>query len=330
MALLKNKRLEVMQTVEKEVDNFIEKYLIPVEEIWQPTDLLPDFQKENYMEEVHQIREEAKELGYDFWIVLVGDMVTEEALPTYESWLMDMEGIDQHGRNSWSKWIRHWTGEENRHGDTLNKYLYLSGRVNMREVEITTHHLINDGFEVGTGRDPYRNFVYTSFQELATNISHRRVAQIARKKGNRMLFKMCNVIAGDEMRHHLAYREFVKIILEYDPSEMMLAFADMMKKKIVMPAQNLRQSGGKMASAFDDFSNAAQRLGVYTTYDYIDILQKLVDYWEIAKIDRLTDEAERARDYLVKLPDRLSRIAERTRIPQDTHIFKWVDPNGMM
>jgi len=330
MALLKNKRLEVMQTVEKEVDNFIEKYLIPVEEIWQPTDLLPDFQKENYMEEVHQIREEAKELGYDFWIVLVGDMVTEEALPTYESWLMDMEGIDQHGRNSWSKWIRHWTGEENRHGDTLNKYLYLSGRVNMREVEITTHHLINDGFEVGTGRDPYRNFVYTSFQELATNISYRRVAQIARKKGNRMLFKMCNVIAGDEMRHHLAYREFVKIILEYDPSEMMLAFADMMKKKIVMPAQNLRQSGGKMASAFDDFSNAAQRLGVYTTYDYIDILQKLVDYWEIGKIDRLTDEAERARDYLMKLPDRLSRIAERTRIPQDTHIFKWVDPNGMM
>jgi acyl-[acyl-carrier-protein] desaturase len=29
-------------------------------------------------------------------------------------------------------------GEENRHGDLLNKYLYLSGRVNMREVEMTT------------------------------------------------------------------------------------------------------------------------------------------------------------------------------------------------
>lgn len=330
MALLKNMRLEVMQTIEKEVDNFIDKYLIPVEEIWQPTDLLPDFQKENYMEEVYQLREESKELGYDFWIVMVGDMVTEEALPTYESWLMDMEGIDQHGRNSWSKWIRHWTGEENRHGDTLNKYLYLSGRVNMREVEITTHHLINDGFEVGTGRDPYRNFVYTSFQELATNISHKRVGQIARKKGNRMLARMCNIIAGDEMRHHLAYREFVKMILEYDPSEMMLAFADMMKKKIVMPAQNLRQSGGKMASAFDDFSNAAQRLGVYTTHDYIDILRRLNDYWDIAKISNLTDDAERARDYLVKLPDRLNRIADRTRVPQDTHIFKWVEPNGMM
>ncbi|NLN25194.1 MAG: acyl-ACP desaturase [Bacteroidetes bacterium] len=327
---LKNIRLEVMQTIEKEVESYIDKYLIPVEEIWQPTDLLPDFQSENYMEEVQQIREEAKELGYDFWVVLVGDMVTEEALPTYESWLMDMEGVDQHGRNGWSKWIRHWTGEENRHGDVLNKYLYLSGRVNMREVEITTHHLINDGFEVGTGRDPYRNFVYTSFQELATNISHKRVAQIARKKGNRMLFKMCNIIAGDEMRHHLAYREFVKTIFNYDASEMMLAFADMMKKKITMPAQNLRQSGGKMASAFDDFSNAAQRLGVYTTYDYIDILQKLNEYWELPKISNLTDEAEKARDYLMRLPERMKRIADRITLPQDSARFKWVQDNGTL
>jgi acyl-[acyl-carrier-protein] desaturase len=29
-------------------------------------------------------------------------------------------------------------------------------------------------------RDPYKNFVYTSFQELATYISHNRVAQMAK------------------------------------------------------------------------------------------------------------------------------------------------------
>ncbi len=328
--VLKNVRLEVMQTVEKEIDRYVEQYLIPVEDIWQPTDLLPNFQSENYMEEVAQLREEAKELGYDFWVVLVGDMITEEALPTYESWLMDMEGVDQHGRNGWSKWIRHWTGEENRHGDTLNKYLYLSGRVNMKEVERSTQHLINDGFEVGTGRDPYRNFIYTSFQELATNVSHNRVGKIAKKKGNKMLAKMCNIIAGDEMRHHLAYREFVKTIFEYDASEMMIAFQDMMQKKIIMPAQNLRHIGGKMASAFDDFSNAAQRLGVYTTFDYIDILEKLNAHWEISKISGLTDEAEKARDYLLKLPSRMTRIAERIKLPQDTNRFSWIEANGIV
>lgn len=319
-----------MQTVEKQIDQFVEKYLIPVEEIWQPTDLLPNFQNENYMDELKQIREEAKELEYDFWVVLVADMVTEEALPTYESWLMDMKGVDQHGRDGWSKWIRHWTGEENRHGDTLNKYLYLSGRVNMREIEKTTQHLINDGFDIGTGRDPYKNFVYTSFQELATNISHKRVGQLAKKKGNKMLSKMCSIIAGDEMRHHLAYREFVKIIFEHDPSEMMLAFHDMMKKKIVMPAQFLRESGQEMAAAFENFSNAAQRLGVYTTYDYIDILAKLNDYWQIDKFTSLTDEAEKARDYLMALPDRMTRVANRIAVPKDQHQFKWVEANGLL
>lgn len=332
---LDNIRLEVMNTVEKEVDGFIEKYLIPVEDIWQPTDLLPNLQQENYAEEITQIREEAKELEYDFWVVLVADMVTEEALPTYESWLMDMEGVEQHGKtrgeeNAWSKWVRHWTGEENRHGDTLNKYLYLSGRVNMREIEKTTQYLINDGFDIGTGRDPYKNFVYTSFQELATNISHKRVGQLAKKKGNKMLGKMCNIIAGDEMRHYMAYREFVKTIFEHDPSEMMLAFHDMMKKKIVMPAQFLRESGQGIAEAFENFSNAAQRLGVYTTYDYINIMEKLNEYWEIDKMRSLTDEAEKARDYLMKLPDRMRRVADRMAIPQDQHTFKWVAANGKL
>jgi acyl-[acyl-carrier-protein] desaturase len=35
-----------------------------------------------------------KDLPYDFLVTLVGDTITEEALPTYESWLMDVEGID--------------------------------------------------------------------------------------------------------------------------------------------------------------------------------------------------------------------------------------------
>ena len=327
---IKNIRLEVLQTIEKEIDSFMEKYLMPVEKIWQPTDFLPNSQEDTFFEEVYQIREEAKELGYDFWVVLVGDTITEEALPTYESWLMDMQGVNQHGKDGWSRWIRHWTGEENRHGDVLNKYLYLSGRVDMREVEMTTQHMINDGFDIGTANDPYRNFIYTSFQELATNTSHKRVGQLAKKKGNTLLGKMCNMIAGDEMRHHLAYREFVKTILKYDPSEMMLAFEDMMRKKIVMPAQFVRESGEAIGSAFENFSNAAQRLGVYTTHDYIDIMRKLISYWEIDQLNGLNTAAEKARDYIMKLPDRMTRIAERVAIPQDITKFKWVEANGML
>ena len=319
-------RLEVMQFLEKNVDTFVDQYLIPVEKIWQPTDFLPNSQSENFFEEVKELREIAKDLPYDFWVTLVGDTITEEALPTYESWLMDVEGIDQVEANGWSKWIRQWTGEENRHGDLLNKYLYLSGRVNMREIEMTTQHLINDGFDIGTGRDPYKNFVYTSFQELATYVSHNRVAQLAKTYGDNKLSKICKMIAGDEMRHHHAYSEFVNRIFQVDPSEMMLAFQYMMKQKIVMPAQFLRESGEKMSSAFEHFSDSAQRIGVYTANDYVDIMQKLIDKWEIDKISSLTDEAEKARDYLMKLPGRMAKISERLIIPQESQIFKWVEP----
>lgn len=323
----KNVRLEVMKFLEKDVESLIQKYLIPIEKIWQPADFLPDARQDNFLDQVHEIQELAKEMPYDFWVVLVGDMITEEALPTYESWLMDVEGVDQVENNGWSTWVKQWTAEENRHGDLLNKYLYLSGKVNMKEVEITTQHLIADGFDIGTDRDPYKNFVYTSFQELATYISHNRVAEIAKKKGNKQLAKMCRMVAGDEMRHHNAYSEFVEKIFNVDPSQMMLAFADMMKRKITMPAHFLRESGGTISTAFEEFSNTAQRIGVYTAKDYVDILDKLIQRWEIGNVTELTDEAEKARDYLMKLPSRMLRIADRLVLPENKFQFKWVEPS---
>jgi acyl-[acyl-carrier-protein] desaturase len=323
---IKNIRLEVMQFLENKVDGFVDQYLIPVEKIWQPSDFLPNSESDTFFEEVKELREIAKDLPYDFWVAMVGDTITEEALPTYESWLMDVDGVDNVERNGWSKWVRQWSGEENRHGDVLNKYLYLSGRVNMREVEMTTQHLINDGFDIGTGRDPYKNFVYTSFQELATYVSHNRVSQMAKKYGDNKLAKMCKMIAGDEMRHHHAYSEFVTQIFKVDPSEMMLAFQYMMKNKIVMPAVFLRESGQKISSAFEHFSDSAQKIGIYTAADYVDIMQKLVEKWEIEKMGGLTEEAEKARDYLMKLPARMAKISERLVLPEQTHVFKWVEP----
>jgi len=322
-------RLEVLQALEGNIQGYIQKYLVPIETIWQPTDFLPDPKADDFLEQVKGLREEAKELDYDFWIVLIGDMVTEEALPSYETWLMGLKGIDQYNRNPWSDWVRQWTSEENRHGDVLNKYLYLSGRVNMREIEITVQYLLADGFDLGLDADPYKNFVYTSFQELATHISHKRVAELAQKKGNVPLSKMCRTIAGDEMRHHLAYREFVKKILEMDTLEMVNAFTDMMKKKIAMPAILIRQSGETRGQSFEPFSNAAQRIGVYTSADYVQILRILNAHWEIDKLNGLTTEAEKNRDYLMALPDRLQRLSERIKVPEEITRFKWVDPNGM-
>ena len=321
-----NVRREVLTHIEKFMGDTMFDYLKPIDTNWQPADLLPDATRDTFFQEVKDLQENAKGLSYDLVAVLIGDTITEEALPTYESWLSMVEGVSKDEKGGWMRWVRHWTAEENRHGDLLNKYLYLSGRVNMRAMEVSTQYLIADGFDIGTGRDPYKNFVYTSFQELATYISHNRVAQMAKKYGDNKLSKMCKLIAGDEMRHHMAYSEFINQIFKVDPSEMMLAFQYMMKQKIVMPAHFLRESGQKISSAFEHFSDSAQRIGVYTAHDYVDIMQKLIEKWEIDKINGLTDEAEKARDFLMKLPARMARVSERLVVPQESHIFKWVQP----
>lgn len=319
-----------MDTIGKSMDDLLAKYLKPIESNWQPADLLPDARNPKFIAEINEIQELAKEMDYDLLTVLIGDTITEEALTTYETWLMDIEGINQqyneNNPNGWSKWIRGWTAEENRHGDLLNKYLFLCGRVDMREMEVTTQHLINDGFDIGTGRNPYKNFVYTSFQELATNISHRRVASLVKKTGNTLLAKINGIIAADEARHASAYSDFVKRIFELDPSQMMTSFEDMMRRKIVMPAHFMRQSGDKVGELWSHFSDAAQRTKVYTAQDYINILSSLIKDWDIDKITDLNEAGEKARDYIMALPNRLQNITNRMQEPEKEFEFKWIGP----
>ncbi len=318
-------RLEVMSELAKNMDSYMKDFLNPIDSNWQPSDMLPDSTKDNFFQEVKLLQEAAHELPYDYWAVLIGDTITEEALPTYESWLLGMETVDQLDQeNGWVKWIRNWTAEENRHGKLLGTYLYLSGKVDMRAVAISTQHLIADGFDIGTSADPYRNFIYTSFQEWATNISHRRTASLAKQHGNSNLSRMCAQIAADELRHAKAYKAFVAEIFKLDPSEMMLAFADMMKKKIVMPAHFLREMNGAKSSLFDHFSDAAQRIGVYTTLDYTTIMRGLIQDWDLESVRGLSDQAEKARDYVIALPARLERLAERVKVPELAYPFSWI------
>jgi len=317
-------RREVMRHVEPYMLEKMFDFLKPIDDIWQPSDFLPDSTKDSFFADIKELRQNASGLSYDLLAVLIGDTITEEALPTYESWLTMVDAVSMDEEGGWMKWTRHWTGEENRHGDLLNKYLYLSGRVDMRKMEISTQYLIADGFDIGTGTDPYRNFIYTSFQELATNVSHRRVASLAKKDGDTLLSKMCGVIAADEARHAKAYKHFISKIFEVDANEAMLAFEDMMRKKIVMPAHFLRELGTKIGQTFGHFTDAAQRLGVYTAVDYVDILKELLVDWNIESITDLNESGEKARDYLMKLPERLLRVAERMKNPGLEYKFSWI------
>ncbi len=162
-----------------------------------------------------------------------------------------------------------------------------------------------------TENNPYLGFVYTSFQERATFISHGNTARHAKNFGDAKLATVCGLIAADEKRHENAYSKIVEKLFELDPEGAMLAFADMMRKKISMPAHLMYD--GQNEQLFDDYSLVAQRTGVYTARDYADIMEHLVNRWNVASVQGLSSEAQKAQEYVCSLPPRIRKLDERAQ-----------------
>jgi len=141
-------KVEIFKSMENWVKSNILTMLKPVEKAWQPQDFLPNPTSDGFVGQVNELRERTKDIPDDYFVVLVGDMITEEALPTYHAHINGTEifhDITGSDNTPWATWSRGWSAEENRHGDLLNKYLYLSGRVDMKQIEKTTHYLIGSG-----------------------------------------------------------------------------------------------------------------------------------------------------------------------------------------
>lgn len=301
-------RGEVIRFVEQHVERLL-RVLPPVQTAWQPSDYLPDFSGDAWPEQLAHLRAQACEIPDELLVVLVGDMVTEEALPSYSMALnhlvQDRQGT---GANPWARWLRGWTAEENRHGDLLNAYLRLTGRVDMREVERTVQTLLDGGFDSGSDDDPYNLLVYTSFQERATRLSHGRAGELAARAGDAQLGRICRVIAADEARHETFYTRMMGHVLDVDPEGGVLAFASMLDAQISMPGRYMGDD--EEPDLFDRFALVAQRVGVYTAHDYAAIVDHLVTAWGIAE-RTVSGEAARAQERLCRSAARYARLADR-------------------
>ncbi|GAA4756072.1 acyl-ACP desaturase [Flavisolibacter ginsenosidimutans] len=312
------KNIEVISAMEAMASEAVDSYLVEAETAWQPSDFLPEMSSPDAIKEIRELQERASGLPPEVITSLVGNMITEEALPTYTTYFNLIKGVNDEGNiasdKGWVKWSRRWTAEENRHGDLLNKYLYLSGRADMKQVEITIHNLLANGFDPRTEGDPYQAFIYTSFQERATKISHVNTGKLADKDGDAVLSRICKTIAGDEARHEKAYKTFMAKIFEIDPNGALLAFEKMMKKQIAMPA--IMMDTAPVDNLFTRFSAITQKMGIYTTFDYAAIIKHLTQLWKVETLTGLTDYAAKAQDYLSDLAERYRKIAERMKEPE--------------
>src|SRR5688572_31441965 len=108
---MNDEHLAVLHSMEDFVGESL-NFLAPVGKAWQPNDYLPDMHGEGWYEELKAFRELAESVSDELLVVLVGDMVTEEALPSYSVQLnlIAHDGLGDAPR-PWAKWLRGWTAE---------------------------------------------------------------------------------------------------------------------------------------------------------------------------------------------------------------------------
>jgi acyl-[acyl-carrier-protein] desaturase len=317
-------QIELLHSLQSTVESQL-SLLAPLDKAWQPTDFLPDLSAEDWRDQLERFREPAKQVSDEILVVIVGDMVTEEALPNY-SVTLNLVAQDRTGQSPdpWARWLRGWTGEENRHGDLLNAYLRLTGRVDMHAVELTVHHLLVGGFDPRAYPDPYAGMIYPSFQERATRISHSNAAKLAARDGDENLARICRKIAGDESRHEQFYVRMVNEVMNLDPERCILSFRQMLRRIISMPGRMMYD--GQDPDLFEHFAAIAQRVGVYTAHDYAGIIDYLVKTWDVAHRP-VSGKAAKAQEFLCVQAERLGALAEEITAhaaKQPPTKFSWI------
>jgi len=53
-------------------------------------------------------------------------------------------------------------------------------------------------------------------------------------------------------------------------------------------------------------------------------MQQLIEEWKLDSMRDLNETGEKARDYIMKLPNRLIRVAERMNNPTMDYKFSWI------
>ena len=325
----KDKNEDYEAEVIREMEPFVRgklKYLIGDKRKWWASQWFNFMEKddEECFDKLKELREEVRELRDEELVVLVGNEVTEEALPNYATRLAnlypDSSGISQ---NAWSIWLRGWLAEEKQHGKVLDGYLLLGGRVNKKAVDISIESLIAKGMEHQPGI--FEGIIYPAFQEPATALSHMNMAKIARKRGVQTLYDICSNIAQDESRHAKFYADMVVELMNREPERTIIAYGKLMKNGVVMPAKNMiDETYTEPPTLFEHFAGVADKIGVYTTLDYAKIVNKLNKTFKVADAS-VKGEAAKAQEYLCNLPGRLEKFAERTKYRMTEKVkFDWL------
>lgn len=289
------RQLEVLHAMEAFVRKQIEAHR-ERRKLWFPNELQPADAGTEDEALMTRLRDAAKGIPAAVLVALALNLLTEEGLPHFHRLIAAHMGND----GPWCEWNYMWTAEEDRHGCAIRDYVRDARLYQMTEVEKLQYSYLEAGFDPEWEQDPYRLLAYTSLQEKATQVSHSNTGRLAANHEPRLQRVLAH-ISGDESRHYAFYRAAFGEILNHDPNQALVSLQKV-TLGFSMPGENV--------SSYADMSEVIRRVDIFGPRQYQKIVEELLEHWKIGALTGLNAIGEEARDKLMKVPKRLSRIAD--------------------
>ena len=159
----------LLAEVEPAVARLVERHVTAAKE-WFPHDYIPyslgrDFDKEPWTPDQPRLTGVAQ-------TAFEVNLLTEDNLPSYHRLIAKMFSK---GDGAWKYWVNRWTAEEGRHAIVIRDYLIVTRNIDPVMLERGRMQTVMTGYDHDV--DVLQGLAYTSFQELATRVSHQNTGR---------------------------------------------------------------------------------------------------------------------------------------------------------
>lgn len=238
-----------------------------------------------------------RQLTEPMYIAVETALLTEANLPWFTTSLDD---LFRRSLGVLHDFLRAWTSEEDQHSDLLQTYLLVTRNGEPGRLHALRHQVIEQGFEMEYDT-AMEVMVYTTIQELATRAFYLSVATAGQDQ-DPDLARILRRLARDETLHYGFYRDVVAAHLRANPN-------------YVWPIARVLCDFNMPGHAMPDFAERMKVIGQYAGYGpaeyYHQVVEALVKYWGVERLQPTLAEAIEARYRVLSHRDRLARLALR-------------------
>ena len=287
-------RVDLLTEIVPDVERLYNRHL-EAPRLWMPHEQIDWGQGENYGD--HPWSESDYPLAEGVRSSIYVNLLTEDNLPYYT------HSILAHAPKGHPilDWNHQWTMEENRHSMVMRDWVHISRcidptlleegrRVQMKKAEVPEPESFAD------------LICYVSFQERATQIAHRNTGAHL-PKDDKMGRNVLALVAGDETKHYLFYRDLAMAAFAIDPSAMMIAVAKQVGS-FAMPGTGI--------PSFTRHAVRIAREGIYGLGQFLrDVLEPVLTVWDVNHLANLSAEAEKARTDLAGVVEKITASVEK-------------------